>query len=135
LLHIILCLRGANTCAAAFLLDINPITLKVESDLYILKMYYNAENEVARLRHSKLVAVDEICMVNEKKYLNSSPGQKPRSSVTNFQPLLAFTDRRTYMYSWQDAFLISSFRDFVRTDRHRDRRQQNQYLLASSVDY
>jgi len=47
-------------------LDINPMTLKFVGDLDILKMYFHAENEVARLRHSKLLTVDEICTANEK---------------------------------------------------------------------
>jgi len=42
------------------------MTLKLEGDLDILKMYLHAENEVARLRHSKLLTVDEICVINEK---------------------------------------------------------------------
>jgi len=46
-------------------LDINPITLKLEGDIDILKVYLYTENEVARLRHSKLLTVDEICMANE----------------------------------------------------------------------
>jgi len=65
-------------------LDINPMTLKLEGDLDILKMYLHIKNEVARLRHSKLLMVDEIYMANEKKYENSSQGQSSRSNVTNF---------------------------------------------------
>jgi len=42
------------------------MTLKLEGDLDILKMYLHTENEVVRLRHSKLLPVDEICMENEK---------------------------------------------------------------------
>jgi len=41
-------------------LDINPVTLKLKGDVDILKMYLHAENEVARLRHSKLLTVDEM---------------------------------------------------------------------------
>jgi len=37
-------------------LEINPMTLKLEGDLNILKMYLHAENEAARLRHSKIGA-------------------------------------------------------------------------------
>jgi len=69
--------------------DINPMTLKLEGHLDILKMYLHTENEVATLRHSKLLVVDEICMVNEK-YENSSQGQRSKSDVINFQPVLAF---------------------------------------------
>jgi len=64
------------------------MTLKLGGVLDILKMYYHTENEVARLRHSKLLTVDEICVANEKKYENSS---RCKVNVTNFQPLLAFT--------------------------------------------
>jgi len=46
--------------------DINPLTLKLEGDLDSLKMYIHTENEVARLRHLKLLTVDKICMANEK---------------------------------------------------------------------
>jgi len=67
--------RAAYTCTRPLFrycnLGINPITLKLESDLDILNMYIDTENEVAKLRHSKLLTVDEICMIN-KKYLNSS---------------------------------------------------------------
>jgi len=83
----------AHTCARLFFrccdLDINPMTLKLEGDLDILEMCIRTENEFARLRHPKLLTVDEICMVNEK-YENSSQGQRSRSDVTNFLPLLAF---------------------------------------------
>jgi len=47
-------------------LTINPMTLKLLGDLDILKMYLYTENEVAMLRHSKLLTVDEIRMVNDK---------------------------------------------------------------------
>jgi len=42
------------------------MTLKLEGDLDILKMHLHIENEVAGLRHSKLLTVDKICMVNER---------------------------------------------------------------------
>jgi len=42
------------------------MTLKLEGGLDILKMYLYTENEIVRLRHLKLLMVDEICMVNEK---------------------------------------------------------------------
>jgi len=42
------------------------MTLKLKNDIDILKMYLHTENKVARLRHSKLLTVDETCMVNEK---------------------------------------------------------------------
>jgi len=34
----------------------DPMTLKLEDDINILKMYFHTENEVAGLRHSKLRA-------------------------------------------------------------------------------
>jgi len=46
--------------------DIKHMTLKLEGGLDILNMYLHTENEVARLRHSKLLTVDEVCIVNEK---------------------------------------------------------------------
>jgi len=53
-----LCPRGTHNCARPLFysrdLDINPMTLKLEGDLDILKMYFHIENEVARSRHSKL---------------------------------------------------------------------------------
>jgi len=42
------------------------MTLKLEGNLDILKMYLHTKNEVARLRYSKLLMVDEICMANAK---------------------------------------------------------------------
>jgi len=49
------------------------MTLKLEGDLDILKIYIHTENEVARLRHSKVLTVDEICMENEKYELTFRP--------------------------------------------------------------
>jgi len=40
------------------------MTLKLKDDL---KMYLYAKNEVARLRYSKLLMIDGICMLNGKK--------------------------------------------------------------------
>jgi len=42
------------------------MTLKLEGELDILKMYLHTENEVARLRPSKLLTVDEITTANEQ---------------------------------------------------------------------
>jgi len=42
------------------------MTLKLEDDLDILKLYLHTENRVARLRHSILLMVDKICTANEK---------------------------------------------------------------------
>jgi len=64
------------------------MTLKLEGDLGILKMYFHTENEVARLRHVDLCMVLQVKL---KKYENNSQGQKSRSNVINFQPVLAFT--------------------------------------------
>jgi len=51
-----LCPKGAQTCALPLFcdrdLEINPMTLKLEGDLYILKMYPHAENEADSSRHS-----------------------------------------------------------------------------------
>jgi len=96
-----LCPSGAHTCARPLFyccdIHINHLTLKLEGDLNILKMYFYVENEVARLRHSKLLTVDDICMVNE------------------IQPIPAITVGKIPTKLHQ--FLISSFRDSVPTDR------------------
>jgi len=89
-------------------LDINPMTLKPEGDLDVLKMYPHTRNEAAGLRHSKLLTV-----TNEKKYEYSS---RSRSNVTKFQTLLAFT--MGHIPTKLHQFLISSFQDSVQTDRH-----------------
>jgi len=103
-------LRAAGFCCRD--LDINPMTLKLEGDLDILKMHLHTENEVAGLRHSKLLIMDEIYMANVK---NTKTALKVK--VTNLQKLLACTTGhiRTKLHQ----FLISSFRDFVRTDTDR----------------
>jgi len=47
---------STNLRTAAFCdrdLELNPMTLKLEDDLDILKMYLHAENEAAILRDSK----------------------------------------------------------------------------------
>jgi len=69
------------------------------------------------------------------KYENSSQSQKLRSNVTNLQSLLAFA--MGHITTKLHQFLISSFRDFVQTDRRMDRqtdrRRQKQYLLAAHM--
>jgi len=92
------------------------MALKLEG---ILKMYLHAENEVARLRHSKLLAVDEMYMAN-KKNTKIDQCQRSRSNVTNFQPLLTFT--MGHIPTELHQFLISSLHDFVQThtDTQRD---------------
>jgi len=117
--HIKLCPRGAHTCARPLFccpdLDINPMTLKVDGGLDILKMYLHTEN-------CQVLMIDEIHMAitsEMKKYENSLQGQRSRSHVTNFQLLLEFT---VWLIPTKlHQFLISSFRDFVRTDARRDR--------------
>jgi len=42
------------------------MTWKLEGDLDILKMFVYTKNEVARLRHSILLMMDEIGIVNQK---------------------------------------------------------------------
>jgi len=37
------------------------MTLKLEDDQVIVKMYLHAENEVVRLRQSKVFIMDDIC--------------------------------------------------------------------------
>jgi len=50
----------AQTCALPLFrgrdLEINPMTLKLDGDLDMLKMYLYTENEAADLRNSKLRA-------------------------------------------------------------------------------
>jgi len=42
------------------------MTLKIEGDLDTLKKYLHTKNEAAKLRHSKLLAVNETCTASEK---------------------------------------------------------------------
>jgi len=55
-----LCPRGAQTCALPLFCncdpEINLMTLKLEDDLDILKMYPHTEDEVARSSYSKYIA-------------------------------------------------------------------------------
>jgi len=55
------CARPVSCCCD---LDINAMTLKL-GDTDILKMYLHIKSKVARLRYSKLLMMDEICMANE----------------------------------------------------------------------
>jgi len=115
--------EGAHTCAQPLFcfrdLDINPMTLKLEGDLDILKMYLHTEDEVAMLRHSKLNKRWHVHSPWQmKKYENSSQSQRSRSNVTNLQSLLAFTTG--HIPTKLNRFLFSSFRDFLRTDKHTD---------------
>jgi len=95
-------------CAAVTLTLDPSMTLKLNRDLDILKLYIHTENEVARYSHSKGIAW-------MKKYENSSQGQRSRSNVINFQPLLAFTTG--HIPTKLHRLPTSSFRDFLRTDR------------------
>jgi len=56
--------------------EINPITLKLESDLDILKIYLLTENEAARLRHSKLRVLLKKCHKN----MSQGQGQNVKSA-------------------------------------------------------
>jgi len=58
-----------------------------------------------------------------KKYENNSQGQRSRSNVTNFRPLLAFI--MGHISTKLRQFLISSFRDFVQIDRQTDAAKDN----------
>jgi len=92
-----LCPRGAHTYAQPLFrccdLDNSPMTLKLEDDLDILNMYLHTENEVARLRHSKLLIEDDMCMANEKyEYSPQDQGQ--------MSPVLAFTMRHIVLSSY-----------------------------------
>jgi len=79
------CPRGAHTCARPLFcccdVEINPMTFKLECDLDILTTYHRANNEVARLRHSKLLELHEISRPmsikseKKKKYENDSQSQ------------------------------------------------------------
>jgi len=55
-----LCPKGAYACALPLFCDhdlkIDPMILKLESDVDILKMYLHTRNIAASLRHSKLKA-------------------------------------------------------------------------------
>jgi len=76
------------------------MTIKLNPDVDILKIYLQTINKVAKSSHY----------------------------VTNFESLLAFTIG--HIPTKLHQFLISSFRDFVHTDRRTDKRCQKQYLLA-----
>jgi len=62
------------------------MTLKLEDDLDILKTYPHSENEVVRLRHSKLLTVDEITdagQVKNTKIALKVKGQGQMSLTSN----------------------------------------------------
>jgi len=62
------------------------MTLKPKGHLDILKMYLHTENKVAKLRHSKLLTVDKICIANEKntKIALKVKGQGQMSPTNHF---------------------------------------------------
>jgi len=90
------------------------MALKLNCDLAILKRYLQTENKVARSSHLKYIYFEL------KRYENSSQGKRSRSNVTIFEPLLSFTMWHIPTKSHQ--FLVSSFGDFVRTDKQTDSR-------------
>jgi len=60
------------------------MTLKLEDDLDIPKMCLHTENEVARLRRSKLLAVDDIGVANKNtKIVLKVKGQGQMSPTFN----------------------------------------------------
>jgi len=100
--------------------DLAPMTLKLNRDLDILKMYLKTENESS---HSKYI----------KDELKKNKSQKSRSNVTNFAPVLAFT--MGHIPTKLHQFLTGIFQDIVQTDRRTDSKTQQthtkQYLLAA----
>jgi len=58
------------------------MTLKLKGELDILKMYLHTENEVARLRHSELQLLDEICMSITSKMKNTKIGLKVKGQIS-----------------------------------------------------
>jgi len=58
-------------------LDINPMTYKLEGDLNTLEMYLHTENEVAMLRHSKLLIEDDMFTANEKNTKTAESQMSP----------------------------------------------------------
>jgi len=64
--------RGAQTCALPLFcdrdLETNSMTLKLEGGLAIMKMHLHIENDAARLRHSKLLALDATRAVLKAKF-------------------------------------------------------------------
>jgi len=107
------------------------MTLQLEGDLDILKLYLYTENKVAGLRHSKLLMLDEICFAitsKMKKNTKITPGQ--RSNDTNFPTLLAFTV--AHIPTKLHRFRIYSFGDFVHTDTQTDIRRPNNTCLQHS---
>jgi len=75
--------RAAQTCSLPLFFDrdleINPMTLKVEGDLDILKMYLHTENEAVSLRHSKLRALLKKIRKYVSRYVKDE-GQIPPTS-------------------------------------------------------
>jgi len=72
-------------------------------------------------------------IVPMKKYENNSQGKKSKSNLANFQPPLAFT--MAHILAKLHEFLISSFRDFVWTDRctDADRQMPTKTIPTSSI--
>jgi len=103
-------------------LDLGAMTLKLNRDIDILKMYLQLKMKLLGQAIRKI-------MSGLEKYKNSSQGQRSRSNVINFQQLLAFTMR--HILTKLHQFPTSSFRDFLRTDIQTHRRQKKQYLLAA----
>jgi len=74
--------RSTNLRAAAVLRPwhIDPMTLKLESDLDTLKMYLHTENEAANLRHAKRKAL----LKEIRKYVSRSTVKVKMSKVPNY---------------------------------------------------
>jgi len=97
------------------------MTLKLNLDLDILKMYLQTEKEVAKESHSIYIAWI-------KKYENNSQGQKSRSKVTNYQSLPAYTMCGVHLPSYSNFGSVVFVTVCGQTDTQTDAAKNNTRL-------
>jgi len=118
---------------------LTPMTLKLEGNLDILKMYPHIENKAAGLRHSKLKAWIlkniKICLKVKVQDVKSSEllRQHYHNIYSDHAPTISAFKVKGHQLPTTTAFtmgdipiklhqfLISSFQDFVQTDRQTHR--------------
>jgi len=92
--------KSTNLRAAAAFCDsdlaVNPLTLKLEGDEHILKMYPESKDEVASSKHSKLRACSEkkrnfVLMPKVKVRMPKAPNyfERYRNSYTDQAPTVS----------------------------------------------
>jgi len=107
-------------------LQLNRMTLELDRDVNVCKAHLHTENEVVRSSHQKVIAQ----ITTTKTLKVKGQGQRSRSNVNNFRPLLAFS--MGHIPTKLHRILTSSFRDVLLTDAQTHRQTPPKTIPARS---